>query len=96
MEPAIRADDLTVMNQFVLRSLVFFGAVFYSLDVLDPLYQQLSLPNPMVYMVNGVRYSFLGYREVDPLASLAVLCGLTLVVALVDVYLFKRGYGLVD
>ena len=89
-------DDLTVMNQFILRPLVFFGAVFYSLEILPPLYRTLSLLNPMVYMVNGVRYGFLGYQEVDPLASLAVLCGLTLTVALVDVYLFKRGYGLVD
>ena len=89
-------DDLTVMNQFILRPLVFFGAVFYPLGSLDPLYQQLSLLNPMVYMVSGVRYGFLGYREVDPLASLAVLSGLTLAAALVDVYLFKRGYGLVD
>ena len=89
-------DDLTVMNQFILRPLVFFGAVFYSLDVLDPLYRTLSLLNPMVYMVSGVRYGFLGYQEVDPLASLAVLCGLTLAVVLFDVYLFQRGYGLVD
>ena len=89
-------DDLTVMNQFILRPLVFFGAVFYPLGSLDPLYQQLSLLNPMVYMVNGVRYGFLGYQEVDPLASLAVLCGLTLAVVLFDVYLFQRGYGLVD
>jgi ABC-2 type transport system permease protein len=89
-------DDLTVMNQFILRPLVFFGAVFYPLGSLDPLYQQLSLLNPMVYMVNGVRYGFLGYQEVDPLASLAVLSGLTLAAALVDIYLFERGYGLVD
>ena len=89
-------DDLTVMNQFILRPLVFFGAVFYPLGSLDPLYQQLSLLNPMVYMINGVRYGFLGYQEVDPLASLAVLSGLTLAAALVDIYLFKRGYGLVD
>ena len=89
-------DDLTVMNQFILRPLVFFGAVFYSLDILPPLYRTLSLLNPMVYMVSGVRYGFLGYREVDPLASLSVLCGLTLAVVLFDVYLFQRGYGLVD
>ncbi|PSP49845.1 ABC transporter [Halobacteriales archaeon QH_7_69_31] len=89
-------DDLTVMNQFILRPLVFFGAVFYSLEILDPLYRTLSLLNPMVYMVNGVRYGFLGYQEVDPLASLAVLSGLTAVVALVDVWLFRRGYGLID
>ena len=47
-------------------------------------------------MVNGARYGFLGYQKVDPLASLAVLSGLTLAVVLLDIYLFKRGYGLVD
>jgi ABC-2 type transport system permease protein len=89
-------DTLTVMNQFILRPLVFFGAVFYSLDILPPLYRTLSLLNPMVYMVNGVRYGFLGYQEVDPLASLAVLSGLTIAVISIDVYLFKKGHGLVD
>ena len=89
-------DDLTVMNQFILRPLVFFGAVFYSLSVLPPLYRTLSLLNPMVYMVNGVRFGFLGYQEVDPLVSLAVLSGMTAAVIALDVYLFRRGYGLLD
>ena len=89
-------DDLTVMNQFILRPLVFFGAVFYSLEILPPLYRTLSLLNPMVYMVNGVRFGFLGYQEVDPLASLAVLSGLTVAAIALDVYLFKKGYGLLD
>ena len=89
-------DHLTVMNQFILRPLVFFGAVFYPLSILEEPYVTLSLLNPMVYMVNGVRYGFLGFQEVDPLFSLGVLGGLTLAVMLVDVYLFKRGYGLID
>ncbi|WP_136716861.1 ABC transporter permease [Halorientalis salina] len=89
-------DYLTVMNQFIVRPLTFFGGVFYSLDILPPLYRTLSLLNPMVYMVNGVRYGFLGYSDVDPNASLVVLSGLTLAVVLVDIALFKRGYGLVD
>ena len=89
-------DHLTVMNQFILRPLVFFGAVFYSLDILPPLYRTLSLLNPMVYMVNGVRYGFLGFQEVDPILSLGVLSGLTAGVVALDVYLFKRGYGLID
>ncbi|MFT4884392.1 MAG: ABC-2 type transport system permease protein [Natronomonas sp.] len=89
-------DDLTVMNQFILRPLVFFGAVFYSLDVLPGVYQTLSLLNPMVYMVNGVRYGFLGFEEVDPVLSLGVLSGLTAGVILLDIYLFKKGYGLID
>ncbi|MFQ3319062.1 MAG: ABC-2 type transport system permease protein [Natronomonas sp.] len=89
-------DHLTVMNQFILRPLVFFGAVFYSLDILPPLYRSLSLLNPMVYMVSGVRYGFLGFQEVDAVFSLAVLSGLTAAVVALDIYLFKRGYGIID
>jgi ABC-2 type transport system permease protein len=89
-------DDLTMMNQFLLRPLVFFGAVFYSLQDLPPMLQTVSLMNPMVYMVNGVRYGFLGVAEVDPLTSLAVLSAGTAVVVAVNIVLFKRGYGLTD
>ncbi|MGM0604336.1 MAG: ABC transporter permease [Halobacteriota archaeon] len=89
-------DDLTMMNQFILRPLVFFGAVFYSLSDLTPLLRDVSLLNPMVYMVNGVRYGFLGVAEVDPNRSLLILAIATAVVATINVYLFKRGYGLTD
>ncbi|PSQ48916.1 ABC transporter [Halobacteriales archaeon SW_7_65_23] len=89
-------DYLTVMNQFIVRPLVFFGGVFYSLDVLPTVYRLLSLSNPMVYMVNGVRYGFLGYSDVEPLLALMVLSGCTVVVIALDVWLFRRGYGIVN
>lgn len=89
-------DHLTVMNQFILRPLVFFGGVFYSLEILPPLWRTISLLNPMVYMVNGVRYGFLDYSDIDPNAALAVLVCLTAIIILVDIILFKRGYGLTD
>ena len=89
-------DYLTVLNQFLLRPLVFFGAVFYSLDLLPPVWRAVSLLNPMVYMVNGVRFAFVDYYEVDPNVSLAVLTVATVVVLVVDVLLFERGYGLTD
>jgi ABC-2 type transport system permease protein len=100
-------DDLTVMNQFILRPLVFFGAVFYSLTMLPSTWQTVSLLNPMVYMVDSVRYGLLGYSdmleiapaayaEFAPYASLGVLTLLTIGVVAIDVYLFKIGYGLTD
>jgi ABC-type polysaccharide/polyol phosphate export systems, permease component len=89
-------DDLTMMNQFLLRPLVFFGAVFYSLRDLPSALQTISLLNPMVYMVNGVRYGFLGKAEVDPQFSLIVLTAGTAAVTLANVWLFKTGYGLTD
>ncbi|UPW01263.1 ABC transporter permease [Halorussus gelatinilyticus] len=89
-------DNLTMMNQFIVRPLVFFGGVFYAIRELPSPYQELSMLNPMVYMVNGVRYGFLGVSEVDPNWSLAVLSALTAAVLALDVALFKRGYGLTD
>ncbi|MFC6724891.1 ABC transporter permease, partial [Halobium palmae] len=89
-------DNLTMMNQFIVRPLVFFGGVFYAVSDLPSPYYELSLLNPMVYMVNGVRHGFLGVSEVDPLRSLVVLSALTAAVLALDAYLFKRGYGLTD
>jgi ABC-2 type transport system permease protein len=89
-------DYLTVLNQFIIRPLVFFGGVFYALPILPSPYETLSLLNPMVYMVNGVRYGFIAYSDVDPTLALGVLSGLTAVVLAVDVWLFRRGYGLVE
>lgn len=89
-------DYLTVMNQFILRPLVFFGAVFYSLEVLPPLWRNVSLLNPMVYMVNGVRYGMIGVTEVDADTSLAILSVAAAVILFIDYLLVKRGYGLSD
>jgi len=89
-------DYLTVMNQFIIRPLVFFGGVFYALDALPEPYRTLSLLNPMVHMVNGVRYGFLGYSDVPVNGALAALTGLSVVVVTINVWLFKRGYGLVE
>lgn len=89
-------DYLTVLNQFLLRPLVFFGAVFYPLESLTGPFRTASLFNPMVYMVNGVRYGFLGYSEVNATYSLGLLATLTVAVVLTDIYLFRRGYGIIE
>ncbi len=88
-------DYLTVLTQFIIRPLVFFGGVFYSLSQLGQ-FRAVSYLNPMVYMVNAVRYGFLDYSEVDPTVSLVVLVAATLAVVGIDVVLIKRGYGLTD
>jgi len=64
--------------------------------VLPPLWRDVSLLNPMVYMVNGVRYGMIGVTEIDPNTSLLVLSAATAAVLFVDFLLFKRGYGLTE
>jgi len=90
-------DYLTVLNQFIIRPLVFFGAVFYPLEALSGLWHTVSLLNPMVYMVDGMRYGVVPEAvDISPAVSLAVLTGLTVVVFAIDVALVRRGYGLVE
>jgi len=90
-------DYLTVLNQFIIRPLVFFGAVFYPLEALSGIWHTISLLNPMVYMVNGMRYGVVpGAVDVRPEVSLVILSGMTIAVFAVDVWLVKRGYGLVE
>ena len=89
-------DYLTVLNQFLIRPLVFFGGVFYPLSALDGIWYTVSLANPMVHMVDAVRYGFLGYAERDPALSLGILLVATVVVFAVDVALVARGYGLTE
>jgi ABC-2 type transport system permease protein len=89
-------DYLTVLNQFLIRPLVFFGGVFYPLDALDGLVYTLSFLNPMVFTVDAVRYGVLDVAVVDPWLSLGVLAAATLVVFFVDVELVRRGYGLTE
>ena len=89
-------DYLTVLNQFIIRPLVFFGGVFYPLAELDGIWYSISLLNPMVHMVDAVRYGFLDYAERDPVLSLAILLVATTVLFAVDVVLVARGYGLTD
>ena len=89
-------DNLTMMNQFIVRPLVFFGGVFYPLDALDGLFYTLSFLNPMVFTVDAVRYGFLDVNVLNPWLSLGVLAGATAVVFAIDVALVKRGYGLTE
>src|SRR5699024_41513 len=54
-------DDISIIPSFVLTPLTYLGGVFYSLENLSPFWQNISLLNPIVYMVNSFRYGILGY-----------------------------------
>ena len=87
-------DDVSVYQQFVLQPLIFLGGVFYSASLLPEPFQTLTHFNPIYYMINLVRYGFLGYTEANVALSLGLL---TLVVAALftlNYRLFLRGYKL--
>lgn len=87
-------DDVSIVPTFVLTPLTYLGGVFYSMELLSPFWQGVSLLNPIVYMVNAFRYGVLGHSDVPIFASLAFVTALTVVLYLVALRLLQRGTGM--
>ena len=87
-------DDISVVPTFVLTPLTYLGGVFYSLTLLPEFWQWVSKANPVVYMVNGFRYGFLGVSDVNVTLSLALLVGFNALLFGVAYYLLKTGKGI--
>lgn len=87
-------DAVSIVPTFVLTPLTYLGGVFYSIHALPHFWQLVSQANPILYMVNGFRYGFLGLSDVNVLASLAMLVALCIILLAVSLYVFKKGYGL--
>ncbi|NHN77302.1 ABC transporter permease [Azotobacter chroococcum] len=57
-------DDISIIPTFVLTPLTYLGGVFYSIDLLPPFWQAVSLGNPILHMVNAFRYGILGVSDI--------------------------------
>lgn len=91
---AQKFDHLAIFPNFVLLPLAFLGGVFYSIDLLPEPWFTVSLFNPLLYMVNGLRYGFLGVADVSPEASAAVVLASFAVLLGVASALLRSGYNL--
>jgi len=91
---AKKFDDIAIVPTFVLTPLTYLGGVFYSVDLLPPFWRTLSHANPVLYMVNAFRYGILGVSDVDLALAYAVMLGAAVLLALLAMYLLKRGVGL--
>ena len=79
---------------FVLTPLTYLGGVFYSLSLLPEFWQTVSKANPIVYMVNGFRYGFLGVSDVNVSVSVGILVGFNILLYGIAHYLLTKGRGI--
>ena len=87
-------EQLQVVPLMVLTPLTFLGGAFYSISMLPPLWQKITLFNPVVYLISGFRWSFFGTADVNVVASAAAtLAFLALSIAVVAA-IFRTGYKL--
>ena len=87
-------DDVSIVPTFVLQPLTYLGGVFYSISMLPPIWQTISKVNPIVYMISGFRYGFLGTIDVPIFLSIGTLVLFIVVLYSVCWYLIQKGRGL--
>jgi len=87
-------EKLQLVPLLVITPLIFLGGSFYSIDMLPPFWQRVSLFNPVVYLISGFRWSFYGIADVSVGVSLTMTI-LFLAICLATVrWIFKTGYRL--
>jgi ABC-2 type transport system permease protein len=87
-------DDISIIPTFVLTPLTYLGGVFYSIKLLPEFWQNVSLSNPILHMVNAFRYGVLGQSDVNISYAFIIIFGFIIVLVACTLYLLKKGVGI--
>ena len=87
-------EQLQIIPMLIVTPLTFLGGAFYSIDVLPEPWRTATLFNPVVYLINGFRWTFYGRADVGVAVSLAATCAFLLVCLAAIVWIFRTGYRL--
>ncbi len=87
-------DHVSIVPTFVLTPLTYLGGVFYSVSMLPPFWQQVSLANPILYMVNAFRYGLLGVTDVHLGVAYLAIIGFIVALFSFALFLLNRGQGI--
>ena len=85
-------EKLQVIPLLVITPLVFLGGSFYSVSMLPPFWQTVTLFNPVVYLISGFRWSFFEVSDVSVGVSLAMIVGFLVVCIGIVGWMFRTGY----
>ena len=91
---AKKFDDVAIVPTFVLTPLTYLGGVFYSISLLPDFWKTISLLNPIIYMVNGFRYGFLGISDINIWIGFIILVVLAVALFWFSMHAMKKGIGL--
>ncbi|MEJ2056285.1 MAG: ABC transporter permease, partial [Desulfofustis sp.] len=91
---AKKFDDISIIPTFVITPLTYLGGVFYSITLLPEFWRMVSKANPIIYMIDGFRYSFLGISDMSVVTGLGMLIVFAVVLFGVNLYLLEKGTGI--
>lgn len=87
-------DDISIVPTFVLTPLTYLGGVFYSIEMLSEFWQNISLFNPVLYMVNGFRMGMLGVSDASLLLAVIIIIAFIIVLGSICLWLLHKGVGI--
>jgi ABC-2 type transport system permease protein len=87
-------DDISIIPTFVLTPLTYLGGIFYSVEMLSGIWQNISYANPILYMINAMRYGMLGVSDIDVSIAIAIIIGFVVVLYSYCIYLLRTGVGI--
>jgi ABC-2 type transport system permease protein len=85
-------EQLQVMPLLVITPLVFLGGSFYSISMLPPIWQYITMFNPVVYLISGFRWSFFGTSDMSIFISLVAIIFFTISCVMIIWWIFKTGF----
>ncbi len=86
-------DDISIIPTFLLAPLTYLGGIFFSVQMLPDVWQDIAYFNPMLYVINAFRHAMLGISDVNPTTSKLVVVGTTVALAILASHLLKKGTG---
>jgi len=87
-------DEISIIPTFILTPLTYLGGVFYSINLLPEFWQNVSLINPVLYMVNAFRYGLLGISDVSVYWAFAIIVLFIVTLTWYALHLLDKGTGL--
>ncbi|MEQ1542374.1 MAG: ABC transporter permease [Novosphingobium sp.] len=89
-------EKLQIVPMLILQPLTFLGGTFYSIDMLPDPWRQVALANPIVYLVNGLRWTFTGRSDVNIWMSFGLTLGFLIACVVAIALIFRTGWRLRD
>ena len=87
-------EKLQIIPLLVVTPLVFLGGSFYSVNMLPPFWQNVTLFNPVLYLISGFRWSFYEISDVSVAVSVVMICVFLALCMILVWWMFKTGYRL--
>ena len=87
-------EQMSIVPSLVITPMVFLGGSLYSLDMLPKFWQTITYFNPVVYLINGLRFSFYGVSDFNIWLSIGIMITFLLICIGIVTHLLKKGYNI--